>query len=183
MVDVFPPDFTTEVGRVRKYIPDLLQLPDPMNPSASSSYLWSDEDIQSFVDDQKLDPFGVATQAEMLRAAAYVLIATGNNELMILKKITTEDLETDGAAVQKQLLAAAAALFQRANAIEDRDTYAEVFIGIPYRANSSSDYFGRERVPRVVPTPPQPDALQQHITSENPHPAYDDISLEGALDE
>lgn len=140
--DVFPPNFGSEVGRVRKYIPDLLQLPDPFEPSAEPSYLWSDEDIQSFVDDQKRDPLGPASQADLLRAAGYLMLATGNNELLVLKKITTEDLETDGAAVQKAMTAAAAIMFQRANAIEERDTHAEVFYEVPYRADFSSPYRG-----------------------------------------
>lgn len=147
MVDVYPPNFASEVGRVRKYIPDLIQLPDPMEPSAEPSYLWSDEDIQSFVDDQKIDPIaGIATQAQLLRAAAYILVATGNNELLVLKKITTEDLETDGAAVQKQLLAAAATLFGRANAIEGEQALAEVFFEVPYRPDfTSAPAFGYYR--------------------------------------
>lgn len=178
MADVFPPDFSTEVGRVRKYIPDLLQLPDPFEPSAPPSYLWSDDDIESFVDDQKYDPFAPATMPQLLRAAGYIMLATGNNELMVLKKITTEDLETDGAAVQKQLLAAAATMFTRAALIEERAQQEEVFIAVPYAANSSSDFFGRTRVRPAPEIPVAPDALQQHITSTSPHPVYDDIELD-----
>ena len=133
MPDVTPVDFTTDVGRVRKYIPDLVQLPDPKDAFAPESYIWSDAAIQSFIaDETDVTP---APRVAILRAAAYIMIATANNENLILKKLVTEDLQTDGPSVAKALIAAAQELLRRATseaAAED-----EVFLIVDYRSQSS----------------------------------------------
>lgn len=120
MVDTFPVDFTTEVGRVRKYVPDLVMLPDPSDPTAEASYMWSDEEIQSFVDDE---------DGNIKRAAAYILIATANNENLILKKLTTEDLATDGPAVSNAMLKTAERLLAETAASAEEE---EIFLSVPY---------------------------------------------------
>ena len=134
-MDITPIDFTSDVGRVRKYIPDVVQLADPANPSSVLSFMWSDDQIKSFIADEIADPTQPAKSYEIWRAAGYVMIATANNENLILKKITTEDLGTDGPAVADKLLKAAAALMKRADdaiaALEDGE--AEVFLIHPYR--------------------------------------------------
>lgn len=126
MVDTFPVDFTTAVGRVRKYIPDLVQLPDPSDPSLAPSYMWSDDEIQSFVDDE---------DGNIKRAAAYILIATANNENLILKKLTTEDLATDGPAVSNAMLKTAERLLAETalSAGEEEDFYSVPYTPAPPR--------------------------------------------------
>jgi len=120
MVDTYPVDFSTEVGRVRKYVPDLVKLPDPADPSAEHSFMWSDAEIQSFVDDE---------DGNVKRAAAYILIATANNENLILKKLTTEDLATDGPAVSNAMLKTAQQLLADTAAAASEE---EVFFSVPY---------------------------------------------------
>lgn len=133
MADVTPVDYTTDVGRVRKYIPDVVQLPDPKHPASTPEYMWADDAIASFIDDEA----GLLEEGErprwiILRAAASIMIATANNEALILKKIVTEDLQTDGPAVAKALIAAAEALRKRAKELEDAEAEAEIFISVPY---------------------------------------------------
>lgn len=119
-MDTFPVDFSTEVGRVRKYIPDLVQLPDPSDPTLDPSFMWSDDEIQSFVDDE---------DGNIKRAAAYILIATANNENLILKKLTTEDLATDGPAVSNAMLKTAERLLAETAASAEEE---EIFISVPF---------------------------------------------------
>lgn len=126
MVNTYPVDFTTEVGRVRKYIPDLTLLPDPSNPTAPASFMWNDDEIQSFVDDE---------DGNIKRAAAYILIATANNENLILKKLTTEDLATDGPAVSNAMLKTAERLLAEtaASASEVEDFISVDYVPAPPR--------------------------------------------------
>jgi hypothetical protein len=132
MADVFPVDYTTDVGRVRKYIPDVVQLPDPKDLFAADSFMWTDEAIQSFINDEIPLDVTVAPRTVVWRAAAYIMIATANNEALILKKLVTEDLSTDGPAVAKALLLAADALIDRAAKDETAGDFEEIFIEVPY---------------------------------------------------
>lgn len=118
MVDTFPVDFTSPVGKVRKYIPDLVQLPDPGDPSSTPTFLFSDDEIESFIADETVDGLLDVTAYRLHRAAAWAMIALANSENLILKKIITQDQQTDGPAVAKQLIAAAAQMFARADAEE-----------------------------------------------------------------
>lgn len=132
MPDIFPPDFTTDVGRVRKYIPDLRQAVDPANPYEEPSYIFSDDELQSFVDDQT--DYGLLETRiwHIRRAAASAMIALANDENLIMKKIVTEDLETDGPAVADKLLKAAALAYGRADAEEGLSNAEEIFLVVPY---------------------------------------------------
>jgi hypothetical protein len=131
MVDVSPVDYSTAIGRVRKYIPDVIQLPDPADPDGPVSYMWSDDAIDSFIADEWHDIDNPIHGYEIKRAAAYLMIATANNENLILKKIKTEDLETDGAAVADKLIKAAQELLRQAH-LESFDLESEIFINVPY---------------------------------------------------
>jgi hypothetical protein len=128
MPDVFPVDFTSPVGRVRKYVPDLQELPDPLNPAAPPSYIFSDADIQSFISDEAGE--GTVQNWHIRRAAAWAMIALANTENLILKKITTQDQQTDGPAVARQLIAAASLLFEQAKAEEAASTTASETEGL-----------------------------------------------------
>lgn len=122
MADVFPVDYTSAVGRVRKYIPDVRQL--------DGEFIFSDNELQSFIDDNTADGVLEVTSFRIRRAAAWAMIAIANDETLILKKIKTEDLETDGPAVGKQLLASAQELFRRADDDEAAVNNAEVFFAV-----------------------------------------------------
>jgi len=134
-MDVYPVDYTTDVGCVRKYIPDVVRYADPKEPTSTPEYMWSDEAIQSFLDDD-IPPLWVvgvpAPRSAIWRAAANIMIATANNENLVAKKIVTEDLETDGPSVAKAMLASAAALIRRAEVEDGLDTVEEVFFSVDY---------------------------------------------------
>lgn len=127
MADVSPPDLTSGVGRVRKYIPDLVELSDPKDPLADPSYYFSDGEISAFLEEYPKEP----KRWHVKRAAADAIDALANNEALILKKIKTEDLETDGPATANALRAGARALRDRARQEELED---QEFIGfVPFK--------------------------------------------------
>lgn len=134
-MDIYPVDYTTDVGRVRKYIPDIQRFSDPKDPTSPPEYMWSDDSIQSFLDDD-LPPLwqtGIpAPRSAIWRAAANIMIATANNENLVMKKIVTEDLETDGPSVAKAMLASAKALHDRADAEDGLENVEEVFYSVDY---------------------------------------------------
>lgn len=140
MADVFPVDFTSDVGRVRKYIPDLIELHDPKDFTLEKSFMWSDSAIQSFINDEIPVGVTVAPRTTIWRAAAYIMIATANNENLILKKLVTEDLQTDGPSVAKALIAAAQELLRRADDDDAAANEAEIFIDVPYVISDHTDY-------------------------------------------
>lgn len=119
MADIFPPDMTSPVGRVRKYVPDLVLLEDPKNPTAPPQYYFSDIEITGFIAEYAALP-ETPTRSQVKRAAADVIDALANNEALVLKKIKTEDLETDGPATANALRNGARALRAQADQ-EDED--------------------------------------------------------------
>lgn len=130
MTDIFPPVLDSPVGRVRKYIPDMVQLDDPKNPTATPSYYFSDLEISGYIAEYAT-PLTDATRAQVKRAAADAIDALANNEALILKKIKTEDLETDGPALANSLRAGAKALRQQA---DEEDATSEAFFDlVPFR--------------------------------------------------
>jgi hypothetical protein len=99
--DVYPPDMTTERGRVRALIPDVEQV--DFTGEGAPSYLFSDSHIDAF-----LGLYGDKTpRSRIKRAAADALTAVAVSEALISKVITTEDLQTDGAKLATALLAGA----------------------------------------------------------------------------
>lgn len=132
MADVFPPDYSTPVGRVRKRIPDVRQYPDPKDPTSTPEYLFSDDELQSFIDDEPVDFEGNPYSWSIKRAAAWAMVAIANDENLTLRKITTEDLQTDGPAVARAMLQAAQVIFLQAATEEKNDVISEVFLEVPY---------------------------------------------------
>lgn len=131
MADQTPPDLTTTIGRVRKYVPDLVQLPDPKNPAAAPQYYFSDVEILGYISEYSDED--KPRRTDIKRAAADVIEALANNEALVLKKIKTEDLETDGPSVANSLRQGAKALRQQA----DNEDLAsnDMFAIIPFRHN------------------------------------------------
>lgn len=127
MADQFPLDLTSGVGRVRKYIPDLVLLENPEDPTAEPSYYFSDAEITAFLIEYPEE----VKRWHVKRAAADAIDALANNEALVLKKIKTEDLETDGPATANALRAGARALRDRAAQEEAEESY---FVGVvPFR--------------------------------------------------
>lgn len=130
MADIFPPQLDTPVGRVRKYVPDLVQLDDPKNPTADPTYYFSDLEVAGFLSEYALLT-EAPTRSQVKRAAADIIDALANNEALILKKIKTEDLETDGPATANALRAGARAL--RAQADDEDEANNALFELVPFK--------------------------------------------------
>lgn len=126
MADIFPPVLDSPIGRVRKYIPDLVQLEDPKNPGSAPEYYFSDIEIAGYISEY-VDAESEPTRSQVKRAAADAIDALANNEALILKKIKTEDLETDGPALANSLRAGARQLRQQA---DDEDKAASAYFDI-----------------------------------------------------
>lgn len=123
MADIYPPDLTSGIGRVRKYVPDLVLLEDPKDPAAEPSYYFSDLEVAAYLAEYPVE----AQRWHVKRAAADIIDALANNEALVMKKIKTEDLETDGPATANALRRGAEALRARAAQEEAEDTQ---FVGI-----------------------------------------------------
>jgi hypothetical protein len=133
MANVYPVDYTSDVGRVRKFIPDVTLLGDPANPFAEPDYIWSDEALQSFIDDELPVAWvsgAAAPRVTIWRAAAMAMIATANDVNLTLKKLVTEDLETDGPAVADKLIKAAHELLGKALIEENGAASEEIFLTV-----------------------------------------------------
>ena len=131
MPDIYPPNLDSPVGRVRKYVPDLVQLEDTKNPAAPKQYYFSDDEISGFIGEYA-DSGTEPTRAQVKRAAADIIDALANNEALVLKKIKTEDLQTDGPATANALRAGARALRQQADD-EDSALADNFFDVIPFK--------------------------------------------------
>lgn len=131
MADIYPPDTGSEIGVVRTYIPDSKLAADPADLDAEPSYIFSDDEIQAFITGELLVLSDPVMKWHLWRAAAMAMITIANNENLTLKKIVTEDLQTDGPAVADKLIKAANLLFARADKAENAAD-AELFIDVPY---------------------------------------------------
>lgn len=78
-----------DINLIRTLIPDV----DDIYGDDEDEYLFSDDQIKNF--------FKVAA-GNVIRAAGLAMIAVGNSEAMINKVIRTQDLQTNGAALQRE---------------------------------------------------------------------------------
>lgn len=140
MTDVFPVDHTSDVGRVRKYIPDLVPLENTKDPSAPKEFYFSDVEIAGFLYEYSGDQ--ESERWDVKYAAADAIDALANNEALVLKKIKTEDLQTDGPATASALRAGARALREQAKAEEQAHFDSEVAF-VPFK-----HYHPKTRLPR-----------------------------------
>lgn len=140
--DIYPIDYTSDVGRIRKYIPDVIQAPDPKDPDGPVSFIWSDDQLKSFLADEWMEPSIAAPTQNILRAAAWAITGIASNEDLILKKITTEDLATDGPAVAKALYQAANSLLIRAQQLDNQDAESEAFFIVPVSTPDADHVLG-----------------------------------------
>lgn len=136
-------DFEEPVNKVRVLIPDLVALPDPADPDGPKSTIFTDDEIQAFIS------LGGETTYGLKRAAAYAMVAIANTENLILKKIVSQDQQTDGPAVAKQLIASAATLFEQA-AAEEKLALAAIEMAI-----ASENLFAVFPVSTTVPVRPE----------------------------
>lgn len=112
--DVFPPDFSSVVGRIRALIPDVEQA--DYSGEGNPEYMFSDAHLEN------LHAIAHGSgHARLYRAAASALRALAVSEGLIQKVIRTEDLQTDGAKLTNALLAGAKQLEDRANQAEEEE--------------------------------------------------------------
>lgn len=124
---MFTYDPTTTIGLVR------LRLSDTDEATA----LFSDAEISAFLD---------AEGADWRKAAALALETTASNQALVLKVITRDGLQTDGAKLAAELRAQATALrAQAAASVATTEATAGALSVIPvrYTPTSTLDEFGR----------------------------------------
>lgn len=117
--DVTPPDYATVVGQIRLLIPDVEQLDNLADPTASASYLFNDSQVQAFA---------TLYSNNVKRAAAQAKLVLATSEALINKVIRTADYTTDGAKLGAELRAQAKQLIEEADKDDLADAYDESFI-------------------------------------------------------
>ena len=106
-------DYTTPEGQVRLLIPDVVKLVDPRDLQAEPEYIFSDDQITGFL---------AIERGNIKRAAASAVDVIATDEALVLKVIKTDDKETDGSKLLKELSARAARLRADADREELGDT-------------------------------------------------------------
>lgn len=95
-------DPTTNIGRVRRSIPDRVE----------ADAIWSDEEIQSFLDDEG---------GNWRRATATILETMASDSVLVLQVIRIHNIETDGAKMSAELLKRAKGLRDLADVEETNE--------------------------------------------------------------
>lgn len=113
-MDIYPPDFSTDRGKVRALLPDVEQV--DFSGEGVPEYLFSDSHIDALLATARGRAGG---KARIYRAAALGLRAIAVSEGLIAKVIKTEDLQTDGAKLATALLAGAKGLDDQADKDEE----------------------------------------------------------------
>lgn len=88
-MDIYPPDMTSPVGKLRALIYDLKQY--SWEPGTEPAYKLSDDILEAYL--------SITGENKLYGAAALALRATAANEILIGRWIKTEDLQTQGAPV------------------------------------------------------------------------------------
>lgn len=112
--DIYPPDYSSVVGQVRLLIPDVEQLEDLADPTATAEYLFDDAQIQAFA---------TLYGDNVKKAAAQAKLVLATSEALINKVIKTYDLSTDGAKLGAELREQAKFLFAEADKDDQYDAY------------------------------------------------------------
>lgn len=133
-MDLYPPDYTTDLGKLRALIPDVDQV--DFTDSGNLEYIFSDQHLGAFLSLHTDTDLAIV---RIKRAAANALTAIAVSEALISKVIKTEDLQTDGAKVANALLLAAARLSREADDAEENDGGAFVIVDFQPQP---PDFFG-----------------------------------------
>ena len=121
--DVTPPDYATVIGQIRLLIPDVEQLPNLADPTASVAYIFEDAQIQAFA---------TLYSDNVKRAAAQAKLVLATSEALINKVIRTADYTTDGAKLGAELRAQAKELQAEADKDDLADAYDSSFTVVGY---------------------------------------------------
>lgn len=97
----FTYDLSTDIGRVRRTIPD----------KDEDEAFWTDEDLQSFIDDE----------GNWRLASAACLEAMASDSAMVLQVIQVQDLHVDGTQAAKLLLQRAKLIRELAFTLDTAD--------------------------------------------------------------
>lgn len=123
---IHPPVYDSDIGLLRNLISDTTLRSDPAYPAQEPEYLFDDARLQAFL---TINNGGVRF------AAADCIDAIADNEALVLKKIRTEDLQTDGPATANALRLHATSLRAQAKqeAAELADEGGMVIVDYQYR--------------------------------------------------
>lgn len=113
--DLYPPDYGSDIGKVRLLIPDVELLDNPQDFSADPEYMFNDNQINGFIS---------IGGGSVLRAAAYAVDAIATNEALTLLVIKTDDKATDGAKLSSALREKAKALHAQADAEDGATSFS-----------------------------------------------------------
>ena len=119
ILDEYPPDYSTVIGQIRLLIPDVEQLENLADPTATAAYLFNDDQIQAFAS---------LYSNNVKRAAAQAKLVLATSEALINKVIRTSDYTTDGAKLGAELRAQAKQLNDEADRDDLADSYDSSFI-------------------------------------------------------
>ena len=109
------------------------ELYDPGTPVGQVRLLIDDtDDSAPIFHDSELDTFLTLNGGSVLRAAAQALLLIAGSEVRLGKKITSQDLATDGPAVAAELRAQAAALRTQADQLDAAAPEASIFEVVEY---------------------------------------------------
>lgn len=126
-VDTYPPDFTTDLGKVRALLPDVEQV--DFSGEGVPEYLFSDAHLNAL-----LAAARGRGRSRIYRAAAMGLRAIAVSEGLIAKVIKTEDLQTDGAKLATALMAGAKAWEDQADKDdEDAEEWEYGFVIVDFQ--------------------------------------------------
>lgn len=121
MADMFPPDYSSAVGKVRALIPDVEQV--DWENDGNASYMFTDNHLEGLLSlypaFENPDDVDYQSTAHIRRAAADAVDTLATSEALISKVIKTEDLQTDGAKVANALVQRAIQLRRQADKDED----------------------------------------------------------------
>jgi hypothetical protein len=117
--NVTPPDYSTVIGQIRLLIPDVEQLDNLADPSATADYIFDDDQIQAFA---------TLYSNNVKRAAAQAKLTLATSEALINKVIRTADYTTDGAKLGAELRAQAKQLIEEADKDDLVDAYDNSFL-------------------------------------------------------
>lgn len=130
MPDVTPPDYSTTIGQVRLLIPDVEQLDNLADPSASAEYIFNDAQVQAFL---------AMNRDNVKRSAAQAKLTLATSEALINKVIKSYDFSTDGAKLGAELRAQAEQLQKDADRDDMIDSY-EMFTIVQPCMRSEEDW-------------------------------------------
>lgn len=129
--DVSPPDYSTVIGQIRLLVPDVEQLANLADPTASASFIFTDAQIQAFA---------TLYSNNVKRAAAQAKLVLATSEALINKVIRTADYTTDGAKLGAELRAQAKQLVEEADKDDLADAYDSSFIIVNQTLKWNNDW-------------------------------------------